>query len=112
NWIPPPPSSLTSILAVRSNTLEDVAHQGIIAVDCPIGSDSFQTQFVTRALAEYLYCEKELVQLQPQCALRLLLSSICVAPDYIAQVVHPIHTLGPLTSFDDRLWAQLLKLLG
>jgi hypothetical protein len=98
--------------AIRSSRLEDIKLQGMEIVGTPIGSNAFSKAFVKKIFKKMALESTTLLQLHPQCAVKLLKECVCAQPSYLAQVCHPNLTVESLSTFDALVWNLFRKMLG
>lgn len=111
-WIPPVDPAVLPRLDVRSDVLTDLTRQGTEIVGAPVGSDKFCKQFVKKTLKGMMSHNKDLAQVHPQAASKLILKCVSPAPGYLTQVCHPSMTKLYLKDFDKELWKLWMCILG
>ena len=111
-WTPPAdPAALPPRLGVKYDTATSVHQQGMEIVGCPLGSELFCKSFVKTTLNSMLSHNKDLAQVHPQAASKLLLKCVSTAPGYLTQVCHPSMTKESLKGFDKEIWKLWMFIL-
>ena len=109
---PADPLALPTRLDVKFDTAAEVRGQGMEIVGSPIGSELFCKNFIRTTLKSMVQHNKDLAQVHPQAASKLLLKCVSTAPGYLTQVCHPSMTKEPLKVFDKELWKLWTCILG